>query len=253
MTIDELRTAEHRFQRNALIGFGIALLIATLVFSLARGTMSLPGDVAAAFTPAPTAADAAQPLVTGGGGTGGVIGGGVGGPAQAGRNALAGANVGTPPALGTLTTPTVPDAGALAGAPADAPPVGQGFLPADPGVGGGTTPGGGIAPGGGTPGFAGGTPGLGGGGGAGPTSETPTDPTTPTNPTTPTEPTNPTNPTTPTEPTNPTNPTDPVTPAPAVPEPMTWMMMILGVAIAGGALRRERARSGLAMGKRATA
>ncbi len=80
----------------------------------------------------------------------------------------------------------------------------------------------------------------------------PTDPTTPTNPTNPVDPTNPTNPTNPVDPTNPTTPTDPIdpttppvtTPDPgpgAVPEPVSWALMILGIFMVGGSLRRRRA------------
>ncbi|TGX53519.1 PEP-CTERM sorting domain-containing protein [Sphingomonas gei] len=77
--------------------------------------------------------------------------------------------------------------------------------------------------------------------------------TTPTNPTDPTNPTNPTNPTDPTNPTNPTDPTGPTTPPDpgpgAVPEPVSWALMILGIGMVGASLRRRRAaepaRSGL--------
>lgn len=54
---------------------------------------------------------------------------------------------------------------------------------------------------------------------------------------TPGGPTGPTDPANPVDPTNPTNPTDPVG---AVPEPGTWVMMIVGFALCGASLRRRR-------------
>ncbi len=57
--------------------------------------------------------------------------------------------------------------------------------------------------------------------------------------TTPTDPGSPTDPTGPTDPGTPTNPETP-TPTTPVPEPATWLIMILGVAIIGAALRRRR-------------
>ncbi|MDG5489239.1 PEPxxWA-CTERM sorting domain-containing protein [Sphingomonas sp. BGYR3] len=260
MASENIIAREQRFQRNALIAFVVIALIATLLYSLARGMMAGPTDMAAAFTPA---AGQQAPIGAAALPNGAVAGTGVGGPVDAVRRlpGTGGTTGGTATQPGTanpvpgIETPATgtETAGAANTDPGSVgePPVGQGFLPDTSGVGGGTGTGvggggvGGAGPGAGPiDGFSG----AGGGGQAGGGPVDPTPPTGPENPTDPVTPTNPTTPTTPTNPTTPTTPTDPVTPTnpvPPVPEPLTWMMLILGVGMAGCALRRERARAGL--------
>lgn len=60
------------------------------------------------------------------------------------------------------------------------------------------------------------------------------------------DPENPVDPGEPIDPSDPTSPVTPVDPVSPVPEPMTWMMMILGVGIVGGALRQARSREQVA-------
>lgn len=230
MALDNIIAREQRFQRNALIAFVVIALIATLLYSLARGMMAGPADVAAAFTPATSQQGAIGAAALP---NGAVAGTGVGGPVDAlrrrpgigGTKNQPGTTANVPgiqtPATGTETA----GAGNTDPGAVGEPPVGQGFLPDTSGVGGGTGTGaGGVGSAG--PG-AGPIDGFSGAGGGGQTGAGPVDPTPPT------------------DPENPTDPVTPTDPVPPVPEPLTWMMLILGVGMAGCALRRERARAAL--------
>lgn len=224
---------EQRFQRNAAIIFGALLLITMLSFSLARGMFGGPDDVAAAFTADPQQAAPVGAFVSAGRG---VASSEAGGLRRRGPRLPLGDVMptvpGAPAAEGVLVPsgPVVSDPGL--GQSSGGGQVGgasDGFLPGA-GFGGGAGDG---AAGGGSPGGFGQLPGAGSGGGSGAGQEPGDggdgDPTTPTNPT---EPTTPTTPTVPTDPTSP------------LPEPLTWTMMILGVAMAAGALRHGRAVRG---------
>lgn len=224
---------EQRFQRNAAIIFGALLLITMLSFSLARGMFGGPDDVAAAFTSDPEQAAPVGAFVSAGRG---VASGEAGGLRRRGPRLPLGDVLptvpGAPAAEGVLVPsgPVVSDPGLGQSIGGGQLGGGDGFLP---GAGFGGAAGGDTA-GGGSPGGFGQLPGAGSGSGAGAGQEPggggDGDPTTPTTPT---------DPTTPTTPTVPTDPTSPL------PEPLTWTMMILGVAMAAGALRHGRAVRGV--------
>jgi hypothetical protein len=108
-----------------------------------------------------------------------------------------------------LAPAPVPEFAAISSAPA----IAAAMLP---GPGGGVFIGGGGGGGGGSGGGGGGSAGGGGGGGSTPGQPTPLTPSTPETPDT-----------------------------PAVPEPGTWMTMLLGFGVTGAALRRERSQQSL--------
>ncbi len=153
---------------------------------------------------------------------------------------------GTPAGLGQPDAPVAFAVQTPGDAPAAATPAASSF--AAPGAAPAATGGGQQFAG--NPDFGGSNGGVGGSSAAAPTDPTTppttppgtTDPTTPPGTTDPTTPPGTTDPTTPTVPTDPTTPTDPGTPGSVspVPEPATWLMMIVGFGFVGAMLRRGR-------------